>query len=108
MRTSLMVLATLLAGTAQAQTQQSGSGDSGAQPELGNGYPTWDAARVGHYRRTLQAVRKEALQLQAADGGRLTPEHLVYLRARIDAADRSLAYNLGRRDGSMFAHPALR
>ncbi len=102
----LLAATALMAGTAHAQSFNAPYGlpATSAQPATEPGYPSWDQARIGHYRSTLQAVRKEALKLQAVDGGRLTPEHIGYFQARIDAADRELAYELGARDGSMFAH----
>lgn len=100
----------LAAGSAQAQFQQPsyGTAPTGAPEGTTTGYPSWDQARFGHYRRTLEAVRAEALRLQAADGGRLTATHLDYLQGKIDAARRELAYQTSGRDGSMFAHSAPR
>ena len=101
---------TVVAGPAQAQFQQPayGTTQSGAPTDMSTGYPSWDQARVGHYRRTLEAVRSEALQLQEADGGRLTATHIGYLQGRIDAAGRELAYETSGRSVSMLARSAPR
>ncbi|MDE2163855.1 MAG: hypothetical protein KGL29_01830 [Alphaproteobacteria bacterium] len=41
--------------------------------------------QVMEKQRALYALREEGLRLQAADGGRLTPQHLAYLQAKLDA-----------------------
>ncbi|MDE2135576.1 MAG: hypothetical protein KGJ49_13395 [Alphaproteobacteria bacterium] len=35
--------------------------------------------------RALAALRQEGLQLRAADGGTLTPDHYAYLQVKLDA-----------------------
>ena len=41
--------------------------------------------RARQKRSAILAVRKEGLQLQAADGGKLTEAHRAYLQAKLDS-----------------------
>jgi hypothetical protein len=50
------------------------------------GQPTARAHALGRLRSELRDLRRLGLALRGADGGTLTPEHLAFIQARLDAA----------------------
>ncbi|MFL5238970.1 MAG: hypothetical protein ACJ8EL_15490 [Rhizomicrobium sp.] len=48
-------------------------------------FPDVTYPRARQKRTAILAVRKEGLQLQAADGGKLTEAHRAYLQTKFDA-----------------------
>jgi len=46
---------------------------------------TTEQGRMNKKRNALLALRAEGLKLRDADGGKLTPQHEVYLQAKLDA-----------------------
>jgi hypothetical protein len=84
--TGLMVAAVAPAA-AQPMSTMAPRMDSGPNAgAVASGMPTAREHAFARLRATLLELRRQGLALRAADGGTLTPEHLAFIQARLDAA----------------------
>ena len=84
--TAALAAPLLFASSLMAAPAAAPSGAAAAKASAGIFVPpsvTFPRAR--QKRTAILAVRKEGLQLQAADGGKLTEAHRAYLQAKLDS-----------------------